>query len=44
MDNIIKNSGWMNESIDGLPSVNLSPVQPEVQQAAGKWDAAVQAK
>jgi hypothetical protein len=44
MDNIIKNSGWMNESVDGLPSVDLSPVQPEVLQAASKWEAAVQAK
>ena len=44
MDNIIKNSGWMNENVDGLSSVNLSPVHSEVLQAASKWDAAIQAK
>jgi len=44
MDGIIKNSGWMNESIDGLSSVDLSPVQPKVMQGASKWDAAVQTK
>jgi hypothetical protein len=44
MSNIIKNCGWLNDCVDGLPNVDTSAVQPEVIQAASKWDAAVQAK
>jgi hypothetical protein len=44
MNNIMRNCGWMNESIDGLPSIDLSLIQPDVLQNANKWDAAVQAK
>jgi len=29
MDEIIKNSGWLDKSHDGLPTVNLSVVEPE---------------
>ena len=44
MDNIIKNSGWMQESVDGIPNTELNIIQPEIIQSASKWDAAVQAK
>ena len=44
MDNIVKNCGWMGESIDGVSDIDLNIVQPEIIQGASKWDAAVQAK
>ena len=44
MDNIIKNSGWMQESVDGIPNRELDFIQPETIQSASKLDAAVQAK
>jgi len=44
MDNIIKECGWLNDCVDGVPVVDLTPAQPEVLQGASKWDAAVQAK
>ena len=44
IDNIIKNSGWMQESVDGIPNTELDIIQPEIIQSASKWDAAVQAK
>jgi hypothetical protein len=30
--------------MDGLPSVDLAVVQPDILQEASKWDAAVQVK
>ena len=44
MDNIVKNCGWMNECIDGLPNVDTNAIQPDIIQGASKWDAAVQVK
>jgi hypothetical protein len=44
MDNIVKNCGWMNESIDGAPECDINAIQPERMQGAAKWDAVVQAK
>jgi len=44
MDNIIKNCGWTDASVDGLPLIDISPVQPEILQNASSWDAAVQVK
>jgi len=39
MDNIIKNCGWTDASVDGLPLIDISPVQPEIPQNASSWDA-----
>ena len=44
MDNIVKNCGWMNESIDGVPEYDTNAIQPERMQGAAKQDAVVQAK
>ena len=41
---IVISSGWLDQSVDGLPDVDLSVYEPEVIQAANKWQAAVQAK
>ena len=42
MDNIIKNSGWLDDSLDGIPGIDLTVVQPQVLQPASKWDAAAE--
>jgi hypothetical protein len=44
MDDIIKNCGWTDASVDGLHSIDIPPVQLEVFQNASRWDPAVQAK
>jgi hypothetical protein len=36
--NIVKNSGWMNESIDGVPEHDTNAIQPERMQGVAKWD------
>jgi hypothetical protein len=36
MDNIVKNCGWMNESIDGVPEHDTDAIQPERMQSAAK--------
>ena len=42
MEGIVKNSGWLDDSDDGLPTVDLKAVEPEIFQVASKWDTAVQ--
>ena len=44
MKRIIISSGWLDQSTDGLPDVDLTVYDPDVMQAAHKWQAAVQAK
>ena len=44
MKRIIISSGWLDQSTDGLPDVDLTVYGPDVMQAAHKWQAAVQAK
>ena len=41
---ILTLSGWLDNCIDGKPSIDLNVYEPEVLQAAHKWQEAVQAK
>jgi PIF1-like helicase len=41
---IVITSGWLDKSIDGLPEIDLNIYEPDVIQAASKWQAAVHAR
>jgi len=44
IENVVRNAGWLNESPDGVISVNKKALESQINQPANKWKTAVQDK
>ena len=43
IEDVVKEAGWLMPSQDGLPEVDVEPVEPHVIQTAARWDNSVAA-
>jgi len=44
IENVVRHAGWLNESPDGVISVNKKALESQINQPANKWKTAVQDK
>jgi hypothetical protein len=42
IENVVKNVGWLDSCMDGMPDIDLEPVLPDIVQGATKWEAAIE--